>query len=186
MGTWLKSSFDKPDQPTSTANAMLWICFPYLSFRRYKMTKRPGHASEHPNLTLMQSYEATSSKERDLQQAATRHTKSDKCFFISQIWCLVLNQRKIMCLDGQMLTILTYLDTIITCAQSTVDELRGDIVDLVPSINPCPNGFKTQTKDSPPYLYVHDRGNCIYLLSVERCQSWAVCYYQTITGLNLC
>ena len=56
--------------------------------------KQAKHTSDHPHRTLMQSASGTLDKDRELKQIVCDFTKPECCLFASELWCLVLDQRR--------------------------------------------------------------------------------------------
>lgn len=94
MNTHCMSSFsrERTQGSKSFGSSMLWICFPHFSLESCKAIKHVTNDLDHIDKTLMQSSAATPDKKRELRQAVSKHTKSEKCLFVSQLWCLVIDK----------------------------------------------------------------------------------------------
>ncbi|KAF2792241.1 hypothetical protein K505DRAFT_363097 [Melanomma pulvis-pyrius CBS 109.77] len=139
---WFQDSAAKSD----LNRKILIMSIPFFLLDKYVGRFQTTSPTNHPPLTLLQYLSRTTPLEQDMKQAVCNLPmgRKDCCFYVSHMWCLILDD-----------------SLIITCSKLAENHLTGGTITLV----------KEPTRGSP-YIKVTDGGNCIWQLGYNECKSW--------------
>ncbi|KAF1951942.1 hypothetical protein CC80DRAFT_190551 [Byssothecium circinans] len=125
------------------------VCMPFFLLEDRVRYIRLQSPTNHAPLTLLQSDVSTIETDRDLRQVICKSVSGQRhrAFYVSQLWCLILD-------DGK---ILTY-------TRLPEQELCGNVV----------TSTKEPTRGTPyaPFIKVTDGGNCTWKLRLDDCKTW--------------
>ncbi|KAK8069876.1 Mg2+ transporter [Apiospora phragmitis] len=135
---------------SSDQKHITWFCIPYFSLETYRGVLSANSGTEFPIETLLQSRYARTSRTRETQQVVYQdgQTADDKCFHISQLWCIVIDK-----------------SLLVTCGRMSSTILKDRIV----SISPEP------PNESPYHgkmIYVSYYGAVLWSIALEDCSTW--------------
>jgi hypothetical protein len=92
-----------PDEDAATKRTArpitaTWICFPYFSLEEYYGLFSNSKKGAHPMHTLLQTRSSLTTEKRERKQAVCQNDDNPNklCFHVGQIWCLVLDDCKIV------------------------------------------------------------------------------------------
>ncbi|KFG86985.1 putative Mg2+ transporter [Metarhizium anisopliae] len=138
------------EKPTGSAR---WICLPYFSLQKYSGLLAGSSTSVFPSQTLLQAQYSRTTEQRDMLQAVCQvaPTKTNDCFHIAQLWCIVL--------DNSLL---------VTCGTMSELDLRGELVDVKSQPSP-------ETAGSTPGRILVKYGNAVtWSFPAVACSTWFV------------
>jgi hypothetical protein len=95
MVPFFKWTSDRQRRRGSPMNTLMWLCFPYFSLEALRSVDLPDGSLDHPAMTLMQLYDSGSKKRQDTLSLHVSSNASN-CLYVSQLWCLVVNQSESM------------------------------------------------------------------------------------------
>ncbi|OCL08847.1 hypothetical protein AOQ84DRAFT_388562 [Glonium stellatum] len=122
------------------------LCLPYFLLDEYSPNSEFPNSTKHPTRSLLQSSISSTAQERDMRQAVCKApaTQPGHCFHVSQLWCLILNDK-----------------LMVTCAKVNFNELCGGSVTV-----------HSQPISAYPHIQVSDGGNCLWQIGLDECQTW--------------
>ncbi|KID77360.1 uncharacterized protein G6M90_00g098180 [Metarhizium brunneum] len=136
------------EKPTGSAR---WICLPYFSLQKYSGLLAGSSTSVFPSQTLLQAQYSRTTEQRDMLQAVCQvaPTKTNDCFHIAQLWCIVL--------DNSLL---------VTCGTMSELDLRGELVDVRSQPSP-------EAAGSTPGRILVKYGNAVtWSFPAVACSTW--------------
>jgi hypothetical protein len=153
----------------SRARTVSWLCVPYFCLARYA-TSSSLRPSSHPMRTLLQARYSQVQKKRDMEQAVCQvsGTPPEHCFYIGQIWILILDDCTYRLSYRYVHDKLTLEAVIVSCAQSPISSLQGESITIVP------NPTESSTTLSQNIL-IYTKNSLLWSLPVNECQDWFVC-----------
>lgn len=88
---------DRPKDKALRPRTVTWFCMPYFCLEEYSGVLSGSRPDAHPMRTLMQARFSLVRMKRDMQQVvrSVNGTPEGFCFYIAQIWCLVLDDCKL-------------------------------------------------------------------------------------------
>ncbi|CAD6445946.1 79cbdec4-4d36-4b36-bb97-543955684f77 [Sclerotinia trifoliorum] len=139
---------DEIPSASSKARKLTWICLPYFCLQKYAPSN--VQPSSHPPLTLLQTRQSMTPKERDLRQAVCHlsDTPAGSCFHIGQAWFLILDD-----------------SSIISCAGLSALQLNKESISILPYRNDNPDSLIRT-------LLVSDSGSSLWSFPIEECRTW--------------
>jgi hypothetical protein len=160
---------------TITPRSLTWICLPYFTLEPYSGLLSADRPSVFPIQTLMQAKYSGATYQRDMQQAVcqTQEGAQNHCFHIAQLWCIVLDNCKVRLFHiflGVLEHILTNaIALLLTYSRMPEDALCSELIN---------RNFLTSaqlaTTLASVKLSVRYRGNVMWSIPVEECQTWFV------------
>lgn len=155
----------------SRARTISWLCVPYFCLDRYA-TPANLKPSSHPMRTLLQARYSLVQKKRDMEQAVCHlsGTPVEHCFYIAQIWLLILDDCTYRISSQYVYDKLTLEALIISCAQSPISSLQGESISIVPNPTESPMTLSQN-------ILVYTKNTLLWSLPVDECQDWFVCIH---------
>ncbi|KHN95340.1 uncharacterized protein MAM_06844 [Metarhizium album ARSEF 1941] len=131
----LKSPTNQLSDQGKPTGSLRWICLPYFSLQKYSGLLAGSTTSVFPSQTLLQAQYSRTTEQRDMLQAVRQvaATKTNECFHIAQLWCVVL--------DNSLL---------VTCGTMSELDLCGDLVQVKSQPSPEAAG------STPGRIHVHE------------------------------
>jgi len=160
----------------SRARSISWLCVPYFRLDRYA-TPSSLKPSSHPMRTLLQARYSLVQRKRDMEQAVCQvsGTPADHCFYIAQIWLLVLDDCASPFFSQFVQDKLTQEALIVSCAQLPISSLQGESLKIIQ------NPLESSTILSQNIL-IYTKNSLLWSLPVSECQDWFVRIHHPCEG----
>ena len=152
----------------SRARTISWLCVPYFRLARYAVPSSLKPSS-HPMRTLLQARYSLVQRKRDMEQAVCQvtGTPDEHCFYIAQIWLLVLDDCTYRFLSRYAQDKLMLEALIVSCAQLPMSWLQGDSIKIIDN----PTDSSTTLAQN---ILIYTKNTLLWSLPVDECQDWFV------------
>ena len=150
-----------------------FFCIPYFQLSPYSTAGATTNPRLHPMRTLLQLKYASTTKQRDFEQAvcSLAGTPPDTVFHVPHLWCLIINnsksRNKNLCILGLIYHVTGFMLT--SASGLSAHKLCGDRVKLTANI---PTQPPTNLRFPQSIQVIIE--NRLYVLPLSQCDSWFV------------